>query len=209
MYLSPSKYHSKGSSGFSSTSIAEVSGNFGGSVEGKMIVAWFCICVRWYMMWKLWSHVDTSCQYFQCVLRVLGVFAKGFSLRKAISCLTLICRFQILDILLTIWIFHPQSTKEILKVLCSKDFKGIFLPKTFLPSAAALEIFCKKLLDRCKHPHRGRALKRDEYIWISQRAAEQIAETREAQEAGKENVRTEKLAGGFLFKIKCFTMDLF
>ena len=73
--------------------------------------------------------------------------------------------------------FIPNlTTKEILKVFCSKDFKGIFLPKTFLPSAA-LEIFCKKLLDRCKHPHRGRALKRDEYIWISQRAAEQIAET--------------------------------
>ena len=147
MYLSPSKYHSKGSSGFSSTSIAEVSGNFGGSVEGKMIVAWFCICVRWYMMCKLWSHVDTSCQYFQCVLRVLGVLQRGFHLGKLFLVWLLSVGFKF-------WTFCWQSgffilnltTKEILKVFCSKDFKGIFLPKTFLPSAAAaaLEIFCKK-----------------------------------------------------------------
>ena len=151
----------------------------------------------------------------------VGCFCKGvFYLGKLFLVWLLSVGFKF-------WTFCWQSgffilnltTKEILKVFCSKDFKGIFLPKTFLPSAAAaaLEIFCKKLLDRCKHPHRGRALKRDEYIWISQRAAEQIAETREAQEAGKENVRTEKLAGGFLFKIKwifffkikSFTMDLF
>ena len=143
----------------------------------------------------------------------VGCFCKGvFYLGKLFLVWLLSVGFKF-------WTFCWQSgffilnltTKEILKVFCSKDFKGIFLPKTFLPSAAAaaLEIFCKKLLDRCKHPHRGRALKRDEYIWISQRAAEQIAETREAQEAGKENVRTEKLAGGFIFKIKRWSMDLF
>ena len=52
-HLSPSKYHSKGSSGFSSTSIAEVSGNFGGSVEGKMIVCYF----QWRRDFFFWDRL--------------------------------------------------------------------------------------------------------------------------------------------------------
>ena len=155
-------------------------------------------------MWTWVANISSAC----CVCWVF--LQRGFHLGKLFLVWLLSVGFKFWTFCWQSGFFIPNlTTKEILKVFCSKDFKGIFLPKTFLPSAAALEIFCKKLLDRCKHPHRGRALKRDEYIWISQRAAEQIAETREAQEAGKENVRTEKLAGGFLFKIKCFTMDLF
>ena len=116
------------------------------------------------------------------------------------------CTSHILDILLIIQRkYHAKEFfdavfvhAEILKV-CSCG-------KKFLPSAA-LKLFCKKLLDRCTHIRT--ALRRDEYIWISQRAAEQIGEAGEAQETENENVRHEKsrqvdffqdqiIQGGFL-----------